>query len=169
MTERTATFCGYALFGIIFLLVSVGTWSVIKSRSYLAEDNSLDPVTIKAHIGINTSPPILYVVAHIKKDHHIYSISSKTPEPIRTVLSVDPSLDFELVGEWFVIIEPKLVTIPGFGDIEEHTYGTVWGIRIISKIDIETLKVHGTITVTASSDDCCYLPEKIIFEATVIK
>ncbi len=172
MKERTATFCGYALFATIFLGVIFGIGSLIRSRSLtpvVEEDTNAPPVTVEAHIGTNTIPPILYVQVHIKKGHHIYSISAKTPEPIRTLLVVEPSKDFGVEGDWFAVIEPKVVTIPGFGDIEEHAYGAVFGLRIKPLTDVQNLKIKGTITVAPCNDERCYLPEKISFEASVVQ
>lgn len=171
MTERTATFCGYTLFATIFLTVAAGIYGMIQSRraEVIVEDNS-PSVTVAAHIGTNTDPPILYVVAHIKKGYHIYSINPKIPEPIRTLLSIEPNIqDFGVEGDWFAITEPKVVNIPGFGNVEEHAYGAAWGIHIISKIDIKGLKIKGTLTVAPCNDDHCCLPETIAFEATVVK
>ena len=170
MSERLATFCGYTLFVTIFLVVAAGIYGFIQSRhsEVVIEDNPT-PVTVAAHIGTNTTAPILYVVVHIKQGYHIYSINPITPEPIRTVLSLDDSPDFQAEGDWFAVVEPKGVNIPGFGNIEEHRYGAVWGIHITSKIDIQDLKITGTITVAPCNDDHCYLPEKIPFEAVVVE
>ncbi|MFA5344668.1 MAG: hypothetical protein WC315_00100 [Candidatus Omnitrophota bacterium] len=171
MKERTATFCGYVLFITIFLSVVVGIVSLIRSRTAdpVVDDTNMAPVTVEAHIGTNTTPPILYVQVHIKKGHHIYSINAKTPEPIRTLLVVEPSPEFGVTGDWFTITKPKTVTIPGFGELEEHAYGALFGLHINPLVDIKTLKIKGSITVAPCNDERCYLPEKIPFEATVVE
>jgi len=167
MKERTATICGYVLFVAIFLLVVAGVYGIIQSRRVdpALEDTS-PPVTISAHIG---PASVLYVVAHIKKGHHIYSINKQTPEPIRTVLNIAPSQDFGATGDWGTILGPKKVSIPGVGILEEHEYGTAWRLPINSHVPLAILKIKGTVTVTPCSEDSCCLPLIIPFEAQAVR
>ena len=107
--------------------------------------------------GVGT--PVLFVEANVEPGWHIYSITQKPGGTIPTEITLQPSSDYLLAGDWLVRPQPKSHVEPLFDNmtIEEHSGRVVWSvpIQIARGVDIRNLKIEGTLTAQPCSDTGC--------------
>ncbi len=171
MSERNATICGYTLFITILLVVSliIYWFSHIKDQVNLAP---CYPISINAWLDNTSNPTRLFVVAYLQEDHHIGSINSINPEPLKTRLELVLTKDFKLyenTENWQTITEPDIKLIGEQTKIEEHTTFVVWSINIKSLVPLNTLTINGKVRVTLFNSKECFVPSYIPFKATTVK
>lgn len=152
MTERQATFCGYALATVLACVVSLGAYLITVERRSVPVVN---PVTVTSWVDDKVTPHMLYVLAHIKPGYRIYPCVMEGPNPFGAELHLDTNPCFTAMGEWTTFIPP------GASDKASVVF---WGLKIDG--DAEWYHLTGTLRVTVYNDEACRPPEYIGFEAT---
>jgi len=112
----------------------------------------------------------LFITAEIKKNWHIYSITQAPGGPVRTQITLDPSPDFELVGEFRASPAPKPEKYPeAFGDlvVESHYGEVTWfaPLKLNEGVDPGELTIQGKIKAQPCDPNTCLPPRDYPFEA----
>jgi hypothetical protein len=152
MTERQATFCGYALAVALTLLICA---IITVVNLELKGPEQEKPVVVTSWVDTVNHPQMLYVLAHIKPGYRIYPTVVNEPSPLGAELHLDANPSFTGVGEWINFISPG---------VSDTVSIVLWGLRLEG--DAELYHLTGTLRITVYNDEACQPPEYIEFEAT---
>jgi suppressor for copper-sensitivity B len=113
---------------------------------------------------------ILFVVAEVEEDWHIYSTTQAPGGPVTTKIMLDESSDYELLGDFQAATEPHKDSDTSFGPdlvVETHEGEAVWyaPIKINPSADIATLSISGSVFAQPCIDEACFPPTPYNFGA----
>ena len=115
-------------------------------------------------------PAQLQVTATIAPGWHIYSITQPGGGPVKTRIKVTPSPDFQLLGDFQALSEPRRHSEPLFDNVmvEEHSGEAIWQapLKMAQGVDLKTLKIFGAVYAQACAESCI-APQDYRFEATL--
>jgi thiol:disulfide interchange protein len=118
-------------------------------------------ISSRVEISPNGDAGLLYVTAKLGGDWHIYSVTQKDGGPMRSEIRIEPSSQFEIVGQ-FESAEPPEVRRLEFYDVpvEEHYKQVTWTvpISIVAGIDPQTLVVRGKVLGQICEDSSGCVP-----------
>lgn len=109
----------------------------------------------------NGNLALLQIRAAITDGWHIYSLTQKKGGPRPTVISLEESPDYELLGEFHPELEPQRHNEPAWNglEVEEHHDRVTWVAPIQLKVnDPGEVTVRGSVRVQACKEVC--LPPK---------
>ncbi len=120
-------------------------------------------------------PARLFVTAIIADHWHIYSITQPSGGPIRTKIEIKSPKEnspVKLLDDFRAYPEPKKGKQPeAFGNIviETHADRVTWfaPIEIAKDVDVQNLKIEGTLFFQACKEDSCLPPRTVSFIAKV--
>ena len=136
--------------------------------------NAATAIVVSARFTTTSAgkPGQLLVSAKIAAGWHIYSITQKPGGPLRTKISLNPSSDYRLTGEFQASPAPEKKTQPeAFKDliVETHEGTVTWAapIELAPGVDPVKLKIEGTVQIQACDATSCYEPESYVFAAAL--
>lgn len=120
-----------------------------------------DPVTIRAEFAAATAdrPAVLAITARMLPEWHVYSLTQPPGGPTKTRIEVSPSPEFELVGEFRAVQEPKshVDQQAWIGlTLEEHYDEVTWfaPIQLAAGVDPASLEIKGKVRMLACKESC---------------
>ena len=127
-----------------------------------------DPVAVKSEFTAATDdrPAVLMVTATIDPGWHVYSITQPKGGPVAAVLNLDPSDQYEPIGNWQSFPEPHVYTDQVVWKglrMEEHDDQVTWyvPIELAEGVDAEKLTIAGKVSLQACKESCVPLEFKI--------
>jgi suppressor for copper-sensitivity B len=134
------------------------------------------PVSARAHFSKATEdfPARLFIVAEIKPEWHIYSITQPSGGPTPTRIKLKPADGYRVLGDFKSHPEPEKKIEPLFKknpNIEVHEGTVVWyaPIEFTGANDPAGLKIDGTISALACHDKLGCQPVDLVFTAGIGK
>ena len=129
-----------------------------------------DPVFFSAQFtaATNDRPAVLMVTAEIEEGYHVYSITQPKGGPKRTTISLEPSDNYRVIGQWAPFPAPDARIDNDIWKglrLEEHGEKVTWyaPILIADGVNAGTLKIAGNINGQACKESC--VPFKNEFSA----
>jgi thiol:disulfide interchange protein len=111
-------------------------------------------------------PAMLAVTADIAAPWHTYSITQKPVLAVPTKITLSPSADYRLIGEFRPSLPPEIEEKDGH-QFEIHSGTVTWQapIEIKPGLDPQQLKLAGKVKIQVCSDQSCLQPTDFEFEA----
>jgi suppressor for copper-sensitivity B len=139
----------------------------------LVPDEQSEPVSLQAEFTAanGANPGRLYITAKIRPGWHIYSLTQAPGGPVRTKISIPPSPDFKLIGDFTSSPAPLRHKEELFKGLTVETHGdtTVWSapLELASGVAPNQLQISGKVLVQACSNKNCLPPTSIAFKAAL--
>jgi hypothetical protein len=116
-------------------------------------------VTAQFSLAKNGHPARLFITATIQPTWYTYSITQAPGGPKRTVLTVNDSKEFRLLGAFVAHPEPAKKVEPFFDNlvVESHTGTVTWyaPIELAAGVDPARLKIAGRVAMQACDPNAC--------------
>ena len=111
-------------------------------------------------------PAILSITATIEAPWYTYSTTQKPHGATPTKITIAPSDDFRLLGEFRSTLPPKVVE-DGTFTLEEFAKEVTWQAPVEFRpgADLNTLRIKGTVRAQVCKVGTCLPPEDFAFEA----
>jgi suppressor for copper-sensitivity B len=127
-------------------------------------------VNVSAQIlpGTDGTAPLVSVTAQIAPPWHAYAITQKPILAIPTKLSLDPSADYKLAGEFRPKLPPE-TEVKGGHFFETHSGEVTWQapLTIRDGVDLEQLQIAGQARIQVCNDQSCLNPANFPFTAVL--
>lgn len=130
------------------------------------------PVAVAAQFSSATAPmpARLFITATMKPTWHVYSITQPAGGPVASKITLAPSDQYRLRGDFQASPPPKKKVEEAFGGlvVETHDGKVVWyaPIEFAPGVDPAKLKIEGAIHVQPCDPSSCLPPQKLPFTAT---
>lgn len=128
-------------------------------------------VTVSAEVTAPATgrPAMLSVTADIAAPWYAYAITQKPVLAIPTQITVDPSDDYRLAGDFRPNLPPKMAIKDGH-DFETHSGRVTWQapLEIRPGADLQKLKIAGRARIQVCNDRSCLSPTAFPFTAAVV-
>ncbi|HEY4310683.1 MAG TPA: thioredoxin family protein [Pirellulales bacterium] len=133
------------------------------------------PVTVTARIApaSDSGPAQLVVTADVAPGWHIYSLTQKPGGPVKSKITVEPSTDVKLAGEFKSATAPDIHPEPAFDNlpVEAHEGRVVWTapLELSSGADAAKLSITGKLGFQACDAKSCMPPKSLPFTAAPVE
>jgi hypothetical protein len=110
----------------------------------------------------------LSVTAKIKPQWHVYSLTQKPVQAVPTTISVAPSQDYRIAGDFRPNLPPQVVKKDG-AVFEEHSGEVTWQapIELAAGVDPRNLKISGEARIQSCNEGSCLAPHAFDFTASL--
>ena len=129
------------------------------------------PVTLTARF---TAPngqqeATLFVTAKLAPGYWLYSITQPPGGPNRTLIQLEVSKAFKVLGPFVATQAPVMeeTGFPGWPLVEKHPGSITWQapVRLASGVDLTGLKIRGTVQAQVDTASFCIPPSDYAFTA----
>ena len=110
----------------------------------------------------------LSVTAKIKPEWHIYSLTQKPVQAVPTTITVAPSKEYRLTGQFRSNLPPQVVQNDG-ATFEEHFGEVTWQapIELAAGVDPRNVKIAGEARIQSCNEGSCLQPHPFAFTASL--
>lgn len=141
-----------------------------ESATVAADDGPKVKAAARYTPAVEGQSAMIEITAQIAEGYHIYAVDQPKGGPLGVRLTLDPSSDWSVVGEWTTVTPPKVKRQPEiWGDLPlmEHYGEVVWRAPIELKpgVDPATANVSGKVTAQVCSESTCLPPSDAPFTA----
>jgi len=136
----------------------------------VSADGSQQVISVFAHFTApsGAQPGLLSITATIEAPWYTYSTTQKPLGATPTKISVEPSNDFRVVGDFRPTLPPKVVKDGEFV-LEEFASEVTWQAPVEFRpgADVGQLKIKGSVRAQVCKVGTCLPPEELPFEAAL--
>lgn len=117
-------------------------------------------------------PAELFITARIKPGYWIYSITQASGGPNRTIIELEESSAYHLLGSFSAIQQPlrEKTEWPEWPILEKHPGCVTWHAAIEARpgVDLAKLTITGAVRAQVDTDTSCLAPTAYPFIATCV-
>ena len=117
-------------------------------------------------------PAMLYVTAMIENGWHIFSLTQQPGGPLKSKITLEPSDQYRLAGDWTPVTRPEVHEYPDAWPglpVEQYEGSVTWQapVELAAGVDPSKLQIQGALNAQACKESCLP-PRDYKFTATLV-